>query len=404
MALISSNNKELLAVSFKNKLKIFRKSCLVLDFVYTDESKGKDESKKSNEDKNKCEKSPLFDYHQFSGYMKERDACFFGALTENKKLLVWKISLNGDIKLLMEIEFPKRPTSLTFLHNEAAVLVSDKYGDVYKSIITENPVPPPTIILGHLSMVLDVEVSEQDELVLSADRDEKIRISRYPNAYSIVNYCLGHKNLVSCIKTICKTKLISTSADKTARLWDFREGKELCCLELKTLTGKDFVPKKFVLNGSDVILMGEKCRGLVLLTLDGDELVYKEMMELDIQPVDICCNQNDGYLYVLCANSESPLRLYSKNADNTKYEEKTLSEDVYGELMKLKEDFPVESTYLTNLVKPVRGKRVSSMITPESTINFEGTYESGSYSKQQRIDEEEDETKVAEDGVCKMEE
>lgn len=64
----------------------------------------------------------------------------------------------------------------------------------------------------------------------------------------------------------------------------------------------------------------------------------------------------------------------------------------------------MESTYLTNLVKPVRGKRVSSMITPESTINFEGTYESGSYSKQQRIDEEEDETKVAEDGVCKMEE
>ena len=55
-------------------------------------------------------------------------------------------------------------------------------------------------------------------------------------------------------------------------------------------------------------------------------------------------------------------------------------------------DFPVESTYLTNLVKPIRGKRDASMITPESTINFEGAYDptnnQASTNKTQRIDEE----------------
>ena len=47
---------------------------------------------------------------------------------------------------------------------------------------------------------------------------------------------------------------------------------------------------------------------------------------------------------------------------------------------------------MTNLVKPIRGKRDASMITPETTINFEGAYDptnnQGNSSKSQRIEEE----------------
>ena len=50
-------------------------------------------------------------------------------------------------------------------------------------------------------------------------------------------------------------------------------------------------------------------------------------------------------------------------------------------------DYPTASMYMTSLVKPLRGKRdASSLITPESTINFEAVYESN--NKLQKVDEE----------------
>lgn len=35
-------------------------------------------------------------------------------------------------------------------------------------------------------------LSPGGDLLLSADRDEKIRVSQYPKAYNIEAYCLGH--------------------------------------------------------------------------------------------------------------------------------------------------------------------------------------------------------------------
>ena len=35
-------------------------------------------------------------------------------------------------------------------------------------------------------------ITNDDKYLATADRDEKIRISHYPNAYNIQSYCLGH--------------------------------------------------------------------------------------------------------------------------------------------------------------------------------------------------------------------
>jgi hypothetical protein len=35
-------------------------------------------------------------------------------------------------------------------------------------------------------------ITPKDEYVITCDRDEKIRVSNYLNAYNIHTYCLGH--------------------------------------------------------------------------------------------------------------------------------------------------------------------------------------------------------------------
>ncbi|KAK3746791.1 hypothetical protein RRG08_031320 [Elysia crispata] len=49
-----------------------------------------------------------------------------------------------------------------------------------------------TLILGHLSMLLGVMLVDNGSKVVTCDRDEKIRISRFPDAFNIHAYCLGH--------------------------------------------------------------------------------------------------------------------------------------------------------------------------------------------------------------------
>ena len=100
----------------------------------------------------------------------------------------------------------------------------DKSGDVIKFDLGKGE--PEEVYLGHLSMLLDIRLSPDENFIVTADRDEKIRVSRYPNMYNIHNYCLGHQEFVSSIAIIDKI-LVSGSGDGTIRSWNLLEGKEL---------------------------------------------------------------------------------------------------------------------------------------------------------------------------------
>ena len=47
-----------------------------------------------------------------------------------------------------------------------------------------------------ISLFICQVLCKGEELLASCDRDEKIRLSHYPNAHSIYGYCLGHTELV----------------------------------------------------------------------------------------------------------------------------------------------------------------------------------------------------------------
>ena len=74
-------------------------------------------------------------------------------------------------------------------------------------IFAHNPDVEPALVLGHCSSILtSLSVSPSGSLLATADRDEKIRVSRLPRhgavlkgAPCIQTYCLGHTDYVSAV-------------------------------------------------------------------------------------------------------------------------------------------------------------------------------------------------------------
>ena len=56
----------------------------------------------------------------------------------------------------------------------------------------ENP-SSGELILGHASLLTHCLLTPDEKFIVTADRDEHIRVSWYPEGYVIESFCLGHK-------------------------------------------------------------------------------------------------------------------------------------------------------------------------------------------------------------------
>lgn len=186
---------------------------------------------------------------------------------------------------------PKRPSAVT-LGPFSQIICADKFGDVYslpivipadgsKTSASESALPMPTkkafkptanpltvhskgnrlallnqikqaelsseskdagdantpefelnLLLGHVSMLTALVLGEKDgrNYILSADRDEHIRVSRYiPHAHIIENFCFGHKEFISdmVIPPSNQDLLVSGGGDEYMFVWDWLAGKQL---------------------------------------------------------------------------------------------------------------------------------------------------------------------------------
>lgn len=59
----------------------------------------------------------------------------------------------------------------------------------------ENP-SGGSLVLGHVSPVTNLILTHDERYIITADRDEHIRVSWYPQGYNIEMFCLGHKKYV----------------------------------------------------------------------------------------------------------------------------------------------------------------------------------------------------------------
>lgn len=177
---------------------------------------------------------------------------------------------------------PKKCCAITLTRDEQTILTADKFGDVYAlpliptagfrhkaqspqpehsfkpsaSSLTvhtkgnldalrqqqkqkkvqpkkEGPQFEHVLLLGHVSLLTDLTIAEDlvngkaRPFILTADRDEHIRVSRgIPQTHIINNFCLGHTEFISklCIIPWAQHLLLAGNGEPSLRLYSWRDG------------------------------------------------------------------------------------------------------------------------------------------------------------------------------------
>ena len=162
---------------------------------------------------------------------------------QNKQIYIYIPSDNKKTywQLQRIITVIKRASALDLTND--FLLIADKSGDVYQTdLSTTNNVTltGENCLMGHLSMLLDIafiRTNDEQEYILTADRDEKIRLSHYPNAYNIEGYCLGHTEFVSHVKLIDSNRILSASGDGSYMMYLEKPTYHSCILQVHFVYG-----------------------------------------------------------------------------------------------------------------------------------------------------------------------
>eukprot|EP00727_Mastigamoeba_balamuthi_P013723 m51a1_g8974 putative wd40 repeat-like protein (373) ;mRNA; f:29338-30456 len=133
---------------------------------------------------------------------------------------------------IVSTRLPKRITGVAFSPDARAVLVSDKFGDVF-SLAVEGEAAEKKIkedddrdcVVGHCSLITCLAMSPSGAYVATGDRDERVRVSHYPRTYDIASFCLGHTQFIAGAVFAGDRWLCTGAADGSLRVWDAADGR-----------------------------------------------------------------------------------------------------------------------------------------------------------------------------------
>lgn len=208
---------------------------------------------------------------------------------------------------------PKRLSSICFAESPFCAVVADTMGDVFRlplqgnCNLREEKLQEKHLLLGHFSPVTDVSVAK--DRMVTCDRDNKIRLSRFPDAHIIDDFLLGHSAFVTCVCWVSESRVMSGAGDGTLRVWDLELDKQ-CVVHLSEKKNAD---KTVVIS----LEISPKNRELVVAVVHEDPDVHilhflqlssngtLRTLPMSSQPVTGACFDDDGILWVSVDGEES---------------------------------------------------------------------------------------------------
>lgn len=126
---------------------------------------------------------------------------------------------------------PRRPSALALggLPQGGLAAAFSCGGDLWALPVPRLEDATPVFCLGHTTSVITHVAfpPERADVVVTSDRNEKIRVSKWPQATVIECFCLGHTSFVSRVAFVGAERLVSCGGDGTVRLWE--AGREVAC-------------------------------------------------------------------------------------------------------------------------------------------------------------------------------
>lgn len=250
---------------------------------------------------------------------------------ESKTIKIWD-TINWS--LVSERKAERRVSSMKFTKDCKFLIAADKSGDVYNFELANNN--PPKLLLGHVSIITDLDLSPKNDYVITADRDEKVRVSRYPNAYNIQSFCLGHTQIVSQVHTLkflseSNPIVISGGGDGYLNLWQIVDGKCLQSIDLKEIAkiDQEYLDIRTICSSesSKLVAIITECVPKIFLfeVKEGPSLVHTQTIEVEGNPCSISFDEERKGIWISTDNQNNLSSFYSikekeVSLDNTKQE------------------------------------------------------------------------------------
>eukprot|EP00041_Stephanoeca_diplocostata_P002869 m.30170 g.30170 ORF g.30170 m.30170 type:complete len:388 (-) comp13832_c0_seq4:2660-3823(-) len=151
-----------------------------------------------------------------------RSKCEMVVCFADKSFKLWT-NIDSDALSLAHSGTSARRATAATIDKTGNVLISDKSGDVYKyqRLASGSLGSDGTVILGHVSMLMVMELTTDETKLLTGDRDNKIRSSNYPSTFDIHGFFLGHQECITATTmSMCGQFMLSGSGDGRMGLWD----------------------------------------------------------------------------------------------------------------------------------------------------------------------------------------
>jgi len=130
------------------------------------------------------------------------------------------------------------------------------------------------LLLGHTaSMLTSVKVVRDGgkSRILTSDRDEKVRVTSFPNTFIIEGFLLGHEAFVSSMDAATRdgvTRCATCGGDGTVRLWDYSNFEELASVSVN-----DDIPEDGKEAATDGAAKGKLTPSRVVMTSNGTRML-----------------------------------------------------------------------------------------------------------------------------------
>jgi WD40 repeat protein len=224
------------------------------------------------------------------------------------------LDLYRECKWQRSYTTPKRTSCITFAWNPVGmILCGDLVGDATAFPI-EGENRSGRLLLGHTaSMLTDIQLVRQDTL-LTADRDEKVRVSSFPQTCIIKGYLLGHSAFVSCIDVITQSDIVVTcSGDHTLRLWTLSTYTEIAREDMG-----EKLPIQVSATSELVTVIFHNTNAIHVYSVP--ELKLVQTLNSDSQPIALTFQERN---MVVLSKEPTLLKMYSLN-NHKRFEEVSL--------------------------------------------------------------------------------